>query len=96
MSTRSLTYQQSVFKGYHCVTNISQSFAYKMAAKINWQVADMEQNYVTVALCVLDFATYRHHHVIHYIPVEQNKLRHTHTHTHTHTRLTALFPGLPG
>jgi len=75
MSTRSLTYQQSAFKGYYCVTNISQSFAYKMAAKINWQVADMEQNYVTVALCVLDFATYRHHHVIHYITVEQNKLR---------------------
>jgi len=35
MSTWSLTYQQSVFKRMP-VTNIYQSFTYKMAAKINW------------------------------------------------------------
>jgi len=35
MSIWSLTYQQSVFKRMP-VTNIYQSFTYKMAAKINW------------------------------------------------------------
>jgi len=35
MSIGSLTYQQNVFKRY-MVTNISQRFTYKMAAKINW------------------------------------------------------------
>jgi len=33
------------------VTNIFQSFTYKMAAKINWHI-DIEQNYATVTLCI--------------------------------------------
>jgi len=33
------------------MTNISLSFTYKMAAKINWHSLDMEQNYVSVTLC---------------------------------------------
>jgi len=36
------------------VTNIYESFTYKMAAKINWHVEqDVEQNSVTVTLCIL-------------------------------------------
>jgi len=36
MSVWWLTYQQSVFKRYHSDKNISESFTYMMAAKINW------------------------------------------------------------
>ena len=36
MSIWSLTYQQSVFKRYHSDKPLSESFTYKMAAKINW------------------------------------------------------------
>jgi len=45
MSIRSLTYQ--AYLSDITVTNISQSFAYKMAAKINCH-KDVEQNYATV------------------------------------------------
>ena len=50
MSVRSLTCQQSVFERYIAVTNISQSFTYKMAAKINWR--GYGTNYVTVILFI--------------------------------------------
>jgi len=44
------TYQQQVFKRYHGDERFS-SFTYKMAAKSTG--TDMEQNYVTVSLCIV-------------------------------------------
>ena len=36
------------------VTNISKSFTYKMAAKINWHRYGTNDYYVTVTLCIND------------------------------------------
>jgi len=43
MSTRSLTYHQSVFKRYHSDKTFLRVFTYKMAAKISWHIGlDMD------------------------------------------------------
>jgi len=49
MSTRSLTYQQSVFKRYHSDKHLSEFSPTRWRQKSTG--IDMEQNYVTVTLC---------------------------------------------
>jgi len=50
MSTYSLTCRQRVLSDSR-ITNISNSFTYKMAAKTSWHI-DIERNYVTVTPCI--------------------------------------------
>jgi len=50
MSTWSLIYQQSVFKRYHSDKYFSEFLPTRWRQKLTGM--DMEQNYVTVALCV--------------------------------------------
>ena len=52
MSTYSLTCRQRVgLLSDSRITNISNSFTYKMAAKTSWHI-DIERNYVTVTPCI--------------------------------------------
>ena len=53
MSTLSLSYQQSVFKCYHSDTHFSQFLPTRWRQKSTG--IDMEQNYVTVTLCIYEY-----------------------------------------
>ena len=57
MFIRSLTYQQSAFKRCHSGKHFSQSFYLQDGGKN--QLTDMEQNYATVALCIVSPRMYR-------------------------------------
>jgi len=54
MSTSLLTYQQSVFKRYHTGTHFSEFLPTRWRQKSTG--VDMEQNYVTVTLCIINRA----------------------------------------
>ena len=53
MSMRSLTYQQSVFKRYHGNKHFSEFVPTRWRQKSTG--IDMEQNYVTVTLCITNY-----------------------------------------
>jgi len=53
MSIWSLNCQRSVFKSAIIVRNVSRSFTYKMATKVNWHRYGTNVGYVTVALCIV-------------------------------------------
>ena len=50
MSIRSLSYQQSIFQRYHSDKHFSEFLPTRLGQKST--DTDMEQNYVTVTLCI--------------------------------------------
>jgi len=75
LSTSSLTYQQSAFKRYHSAKHFSEFLPTRWRQKSTG--IDMEPNYVTVTLCIINRAAVGTEFLSSYPP-------HTHTHGDPH------------